>query len=253
MDKSYLVDAIYSANIHKKIGKEIREYIKPGKTLKEIAEYIEDKIKYESKFDKNDPLKAGVAFPTGLSLNNCAAHYTPNHNEEDIIFKETDILKIDYGVHKNGVIIDSAFTISFNNNYTEFIDISRNLTKYAVSLCGPDVILGEIGKDIEEYVKSKEIIINNNTYTLNTMNDLSGHLIAPYEIHAGKAVPNISINYPLRMIENEFYAVEPFLTTGNGKSILKEPNSHYMMKKNHKDLMKKNKSSDELKVYEIII
>jgi methionyl aminopeptidase len=253
--KLTLVDAIKSANIHKKVGLCARDFIKPNKTLHEIANYIETKINEESSYDINNPLKAGIAFPVGLSLNNCAAHYSPNYNEKEILLKNTDILKIDYGVHKNGVIIDSAFTLSFNPEYEEFINISRNLTKYAVSLCGPDVILGEIGEKIEEYVKSKEITINNKTYKLKTMEDLSGHLIAPYEIHAGKAVPNIKINYPLRMKEHEYYAIEPFLTTGQGKSILKEPNSHFMLKMNHKELFLKNSmkySISQIDLYNII-
>ena len=75
------------------------------------------------------------------------------------------------------------------------------------------------------------------------MKDLSGHMIKPFEIHAGKAVPNIKIHYPLRMMENEFYAIEPFITTGNGVSILKEPKSHYMLKKGIIDV--KLKKDDE--------
>ena len=240
MSKTTLVDAIQSANIHKKVGSQLRNFITPNKTLHEIANYIENLIIEETNYDMNNPLKAGIAFPVGLSLNNCAAHYSPNYNEKEVLLHNTDILKIDYGVHKNGVIIDSAFTISFNPDYQEFINISRNLTKYAISLCGPDAILGEIGEKIEEYAKSKEITINNKTYKLKTMEDLSGHLIAPYEIHAGKAVPNIKIHYPLRMKEHEYYAIEPFLTTGQGKSILKEPNSHFMLKMNHNELFLKN-------------
>lgn len=255
MSKTTLVDAIQSANIHKKVGSQVRNFITPNKTLHEIANYIETTIIEETNYDINNPLKTGIAFPVGLSLNNCAAHYSPNYNEKEIFLQNTDILKIDYGVHKNGVIIDSAFTISFNPEYEEFINISRNLTKYAISLCGPDAILGEIGEKIEEYTKSKEITINNKTYKLKTMEDLSGHLIAPYEIHAGKAVPNIKIHYPLRMKEQEYYAIEPFLTTGQGKSILKEPNSHFMLKMNHEQLFLKNNikySSHQIDLYKII-
>ena len=255
MSKTTLVDAIQSANIHKKVGSQVRNFITPNKTLHEIANYIENSIIEETNYDINNPLKTGIAFPVGLSLNNCAAHYSPNYNEKEIFLQNTDILKIDYGVHKNGVIIDSAFTISFNPEYEEFINISRNLTKYAISLCGPDAILGEIGEKIEEYAKSKEITINNKTYKLKTMEDLSGHLIAPYEIHAGKAVPNIKIHYPLRMKEHEYYAIEPFLTTGQGKSILKEPNSHFMLKMNHEQLFLKNNikySAHQIDLYKII-
>ena len=250
MENKNLLNAIKCAVVHKKVGSYVRENIKINMTLKEIAILIENKIKDEIEFDINNPVSSGIAFPVGLSLNNCAAHYTPNYNEENILLKEDDIIKIDYGIHKNGIIIDSAFTLSFNSKYDDFINISKNLTKYAVSLCGVDVILGDIGKDIEEYVKSKEITIDNKTYQLKTMSDLSGHLIAPYEIHAGKAVPNISIFYPMRMKEYEYYAIEPFLTTGDGYSILKTPNSHYMLSNNHHII--NNLNQNECKVYDMI-
>lgn len=40
-----------------------------------IAEMIEDGTR--SLVEENG-LECGVGFPTGLSLNNCAAHYSPN-------------------------------------------------------------------------------------------------------------------------------------------------------------------------------
>jgi methionyl aminopeptidase len=254
MNKNTLVNAIKSADVHKKTGTYIRDILKPGLTLKEIAILIENNIKKELLFDINNPLDKGIGFPVGLSLNNCAAHYTPNYYEPDIILKEDDILKIDYGVHIGGTIIDSAFTVHFNSKYDEFINISKNITKYAVSLCGPDAILGEIGADIEEYIKSKEIIIDNKTYDLKVMGDLTGHLISKYEIHAGKAVPNVKIFYPLRMNPNEYYAIEPFITTGDGKSILKAHNSHFMLLKDHDNIYNscKNISKNEKKIYNLL-
>ena len=245
-----LKNAIKASLIHKKIGTYVREFVKPGIKLSEISEIIENKIKEETQFDINNPLQKGIAFPVGLSINNCAAHYTPNFNEPDIILNKDDILKIDYGVHVEGTIIDSAFTMHFNEKYDEFVKISKNLTNYAVSLCGPEVILGEIGADIEEYIKSKEIIIDGKKYEIKTMSELCGHMISKYIIHAGKAVPNIKMYYPLRMKEFEYYAIEPFLTTGLGKSILKEPNSHFMLNNNIVSIDDLNK--EEKKVYNSI-
>jgi methionyl aminopeptidase len=250
MDNKTLINAIKAANIHKNVGIYIRNNVKPGISLKDIVFLIENKIKEDTKFDINNPLEKGIAFPTGLSINNCVAHYTPNYKEDTVILKDTDIIKIDYGVHFEGTIIDSAFTMHFDTKYDEFINISKKLTNYAVSLCKPDAILGEIGRDIEEYIKSKQIIIDGKTYDLNIMGDLSGHMIRQYEIHAGVAVPNVAINYPVRMKSNEYYAIEPFITTGNGKSIIKEPNSHYMLSKNH-DIIN-NLDLNENKLYDII-
>jgi methionyl aminopeptidase len=246
MDRT-LLHAIKASKIHKDVGVKVREYIKIGMSLKDIASFIENEIRDQVQYNDNKPLDNGIGFPVGLSLNNLAAHYTPNYNDKDIILKEEDILKIDYGVHCNGMIIDSAFTISFNEKYENFIKISRDATNYGVSLCGPDVNLGEIGRDIEEYILSKEIEIDGKIYPLQVMRDLSGHKIAPYEIHAGKAVPNIKISYHMRMKENEFYAIEPFITTGNGKNIFEDvENSHYMITKNNYDHILLTKSEKEI-------
>lgn len=252
MDNKPLVNAIKAANVHKKVGEIVRNTIKPGMTLKDIALFIEDNIKTNIEFDKNKPLDRGIAFPVGLSLNNCAAHYTPNYGDNTIILTEKDILKIDYGIHINGTIIDSAFTLHFDNKYDEFIQISKDITNYGVSLCGPDVVLGDIGQLIAEYIESKEIILDNKVIQLKTMTELSGHSISRYDIHSGKAVPNTRIFYPLRMQENEFYAIEPFITTGNGKNIIKEPNSHYMLTREYeKELY--NVKEDEKKLVNIIL
>lgn len=224
-----LLQAIKASKIHKDVGIKTREFIKIGMSLNDIATFIEDEIKKNVEYNEEKPLDKGIGFPVGLSLNNLAAHYTPNYGDKDIILNENDILKVDYGVHYNGIIIDSAFTINFNEKYDEFVNISKNVTNYAVSLSGPDVILGEMGKDIEEYILSHEIEIDGKIYQLQVMRELCGHKIGPYEIHAGKAVPNIKFDYKLRMTENEFYAIEPFITTGNGMNKYFGQNSHYMI------------------------
>ena len=40
----------------------------------------------------------GLAFPTGCSLNFCAAHYTPNAGD-DTVLSYDDVCKIDFGTH----------------------------------------------------------------------------------------------------------------------------------------------------------
>jgi len=41
-------------------------------------------------------LHAGIAFPTGCSINHCAAHYTPNPGDNTVIGYD-DVCKIDFG------------------------------------------------------------------------------------------------------------------------------------------------------------
>lgn len=69
------------AETHRQVRQWARKSIKPGQTLTEIAEGIENSVRALVGHDgltEGDSLIAGMGFPTGLSLNNCAAHYTPN-------------------------------------------------------------------------------------------------------------------------------------------------------------------------------
>lgn len=64
-----------AAEVHRQVRQAARKFIKPGMTMTDIANYIEDGTRA---LVEENGLDAGVGFPTGLSLNNCAAHYTPN-------------------------------------------------------------------------------------------------------------------------------------------------------------------------------
>lgn len=64
-----------AAEVHRQVRRAAREFIRPGLTMTEIANFIEDGTRA---LVEENGLESGVGFPTGLSLNNCAAHYTPN-------------------------------------------------------------------------------------------------------------------------------------------------------------------------------
>ena len=55
----------------------------------------------------------GIGFPVGISINDCYAHWTYSQQYADQIIGENDIVKIDFGVHQNGYIIDGAFNLQF--------------------------------------------------------------------------------------------------------------------------------------------
>ena len=82
-------------------------------------------IEKESKYQINDPFKSGIGFPIGLSINECAAHWTPNPGEKRVL-EETDLVKVDFGVHYDGCIIDSAFSFSLSDKYDALIKIGKD-------------------------------------------------------------------------------------------------------------------------------
>lgn len=63
------------AEVHRQVRKYAQRVIKPGMTMTEIVENIENGTRA---LVEEDGLESGVGFPTGVSLNHCAAHYTPN-------------------------------------------------------------------------------------------------------------------------------------------------------------------------------
>ena len=91
----------------------------------------------------------------------------------------------------------------------------------------PDQLVGEIGGKINEIVVS---------YGFNTINDICGHQIKPYEIHSGLVIPNYNCDSILppkmkRILGDSFYAIEPYASTGTGEVYYSEeiPCNHYIL------------------------
>lgn len=227
-----IINNYYRAgDIHKEIKELILKNLEPNMKLIDLAKYIETIIKEKTNYNQNEPLKGGVAFPVGLSINECAAHWTPNPMENRRL-KSDDLIKIDYGVHFDGCIADSAFTFSFDNKFDEFIKICEDATNEGIKHCGDDAILGEIGGIVEEFIESKEVEIDNKVYPLKSVKDLTGHRIMPYMIHGNKTIPNFSCNYPERMKQGEIYALETYPSTGSGRTEMDMECSHYSINTN---------------------
>jgi methionyl aminopeptidase len=124
-----------AAETHRQVRKWVQETAKPGMPLTEIAEGIEDGVRAllgNQGLDPGDSLRAGLGFPTGLALNNCAAHYTPNPGQKEIILQKEDVMKVDFGVHINGWIVDSAFTMSFDPVYDNLLAAVKDATNTGI-------------------------------------------------------------------------------------------------------------------------
>jgi len=73
--------------------------------LKRYAPYFRESRSFVSLVTSQQGLdhsEAGIAFPTGVSLNHCAAHFTPNPGDENLVLTEDDVIKIDIGTHVHG-------------------------------------------------------------------------------------------------------------------------------------------------------
>ena len=207
----------------------MQKWIKPGMTMIQICEELENTAR---KLVGEKGLDAGLAFPTGCSRNHCAAHYTPNAGDPTVL-EYDDVVKIDFGTHIKGRIIDCAFTLAYNPKYQKLLDAVKDATNTGIKEAGIDVRLCDIGAAIQEVMESYEVELDGKTYQVKAIRNLNGHSIAPYRIHAGKTVPIVKGGETTLMEENEFYAIETFGSTGRGVVHDDMDCSHYM--KNFED------------------
>lgn len=117
MDDEFLNDYRQAAEVHRQVRQYVQTIAKPGISMSQLAQEIEDGVRELTNhqgLETGDALKVGMGFPTGLCLNNVAAHWTPNPGAKEVILQYGDILKVDFGVHVSGRIVDSAFTVAFN-------------------------------------------------------------------------------------------------------------------------------------------
>jgi methionyl aminopeptidase len=124
MDDEFIRDYRKAAETHRQVRQYVQTIAKPGVAMSKLAQEIEDGVRAlvgHPGIETGDALKAGQGFPTGLALNNVAAHWTPNPGAKEVILQYDDVLKIDFGVHVNGRIVDSAFTVAVNPVYDNLL------------------------------------------------------------------------------------------------------------------------------------
>lgn len=230
-----LYDLRRAAEIHKTVRRNVQDWIKPGVKLVDICDKIENEI--VQTIGHND-LKGGIAFPTGVSINNCVCHDTANYNDTRT-FDKDDICKIDFGVHLNGNIIDCAFSACFNPEYEQLLNASKEATYMGIKMARPDASIYDISSEIKEVIESHEVTIKGKTYDVKAIKNLGGHSIDPYDIHSGQLIlcaPCESKEYKEgRIKSDQQYAIETFASTGSGnfiKSKSRESN-HYMSNKDN--------------------
>ncbi|KAF2127232.1 methionine aminopeptidase 2-like protein [Dothidotthia symphoricarpi CBS 119687] len=229
MNNDFLTEYRKAAEIHRQVRQWAQKWIKPGMSLTEIAEGIEDSVRAltgHQGLEEGDAQIAGMGFPTGLSINHCAAHYTPNAGNKMVLNYE-DVMKVDFGVHVNGRILDSAFTLTFDPVYDNLVNACKDATNAGIKEAGIDVRMSDIGAAIQEVMESYECEIKGTTYPVKCIRNLNGHSIGHYTIHGGKTVPIVKSTDQTKMEEGETYAIETFGSTGKGYVRDDMETSHY--------------------------
>lgn len=248
MDDSFLHDYRKAAEVHRQVRQHIQTIAKPGISMSALAHEIDDAVRAlvgHPGLEKGDSLKAGIAFPTGLCLNNVGAHWTPNAGGKEVILQYDDVLSVDFGVHVNGRIVDSAFTIAANPQFDPLLEAVRAATNTGLKVnlplpspvcpttdtlvivqeAGPDARISHISATIQEVMESHEIPLNGKTIPIKAVRNITGHNILRYKIHGDKQVPFIATKTSQRMEEGDIFAIETFGTTG--RAVLRDAEGVY--------------------------
>lgn len=136
-DEAFLKNYREAAEVHRQARQWVQKTVKPGQTLQDIAMEIEDSVRSllgNAGLEPGDSRKAGMGFPTGLCLNHEVAHYTPNPGQKEVVLRQQDVLTVDFGVHINGWIVDSAFTVAFDHTYDNLLAAVKDATNTGIKV-----------------------------------------------------------------------------------------------------------------------
>ncbi|MFW9981069.1 MAG: type II methionyl aminopeptidase [Candidatus Thorarchaeota archaeon] len=197
MSKDPHPSAIRSGKIAARVLTEIRKEIEPKKRIIKICALAESKIKEYG---------GQPAFPLNVSINHIAAHSTSPRGDKSEI-PEFGLVKLDVGVVVDGYIADTASTVDIDGTLDGFVASTEDALTEAIELMQPGTNLGQVGKQIEQVIKA---------YGLRPIKNLSGHNLIPNKLHAGKTVPNVKTKTSDIVEVGEYYAIEPFATSGAG-------------------------------------
>ena len=141
---------------------------------------------------------AGLSFPPNISLNDCAAHDTASPDEERV-FAEGDLVKLDIGTEIDGYIADTAVSVDLGD-HASLCEASQKALEAAINVVKPEIVVSEIGQVVEDTIKS---------YNYLPIVNLTGHA-------HGLSIPNTGAFGTAVLRLDNVIAVEPFATTGSG-------------------------------------
>lgn len=192
-DREALEKFRQSGKILRETREEMRGIVEENMLAIDICEKIEGLIHKKG---------GKPAFPVNVSINEVAAHYTSPPGDT-LRIPEGSTVKVDLGVQIDGYVTDTAFTVSFNAEGRAMATTAEYALQTAIDNIHGGMTLGKIGGLIENAVRNRGY---------KPINNLTGHSVGRYLIHAGTSIPNVSQVSLTKVHTGEVYAIEPFVT-----------------------------------------
>jgi methionyl aminopeptidase len=167
-----------------------------GAVLREVCDAVDEKI---------IALGGKPAWPSQISCDDVAAHYTADPDEETEF--ERQLVSLDVGCHVDGYIGDNALTIDLSGNWHELVQAARKALDAAIATVRAGVTVGEVSKAIQDAIAVSGF---------SPVRNLTGHGISRWVIHDSPGIPNYASGSPTVLKEGQVIAIEPFVTPGKG-------------------------------------
>jgi methionyl aminopeptidase len=153
----------------------------------------------------------GIAFPVQSSRNAIAAHYCPSP-EDETVYAEGDLAKLDVGVHIEGWVVDTAVTVNVGELPANqpLIDAARAALEAAIAEAAPGRAVRRISAVIDATIRGRGF---------RSVRNLCGHGVGRWIVHCPPPIPNAPDDSTDRLEAGMVVAIEPFATDGAGQVV----------------------------------
>ena len=184
---------VKSGRITRDVKAWVKGYLRPGLRYADLSKAVEDEIRARG---------GAPAFPCGVGVDSVTAHFAPQESDRSL-FTEKDLIKVDFGTHVDGYVTDTAVTVTFNSEYGLMLEATERALATAIEVAKKDGRVGEIGSAVFKEASR---------FGFKTIENLTGHTVDRYMVHAGKSIPNVYIRSLQTLAKGDVFAIEPFLT-----------------------------------------
>lgn len=175
-------------------------------------------------YNNKKSVTKGVAFPTCISVNNCVGHFAPMEKDQQPMLATGEVVKVDIGVHIDGYIALVAQTFAVPaaaGSATTAPLKGRAADAYAACLVAADAALRSLRPGQKNTAISELIQKIAAEYKVSPVQGVLSHQLFKNKIDGEKSILNrMDPEHKIEEVEfkeNEVYAIDIVMSTGEGK------------------------------------
>lgn len=215
-----------SARIANAVIEEVLQGVVPGASACQLCrkgdQLIADRTNevYRKAQKDGRPVERGIAFPTCVSVNEVACHFSPLETEPDIVIKAGDMVRVELSTHIDGYITPVAHTIVVPGTD----DVPERDSVIAAAYLAADGALrlmrpGQSNDNVTQYINTVA-----HSYGVTPCRGVLSHRMARFEeqghqIIIGKSIiaadDSSQLAPPVTFVENSVWSLDICMITGS--------------------------------------